>query len=162
MDDETTVHSFEEGEKHRTFKKKPEFIIIDSTKDYIDSSWESWESKEEPEVEFTPQRKPLSLRFFCFLGLVLSLLMALFLLSALLVVFCLSAVCLFKNVYFNQFSSLFWSSFTNSIVFALGFAIAIFSTALGLGLIMLHFSLLKNDRNRNNDIFKAFLKKIIS
>lgn len=129
-------HPLEKGEE--TPFKRPEFIIIDPRqgKNQSTSTDSDQSQKEEPQSS----KSPISLRFLCVLGLIFCLIFGLGILIWSIALTFLAALSLFRNQNLNQGVRSFWKLYTNTVITGLGFALGIISPTIGLGLIVLYFS----------------------
>ena len=132
-------HPLEKGEE--TPFKRPEFIIIDPRQGKNSDSSQKpnnpfQSQKEEPQSS----KSPISLRFLCVLGLIFCLIFGLGILIWSIALTFLAALSLFRNQNLNQGVRSFWKLYTNTVITGLGFALGIISPTIGLGLIVLYFS----------------------
>lgn len=123
-----------EPEEEKIEYISPPFVIIDDRQ----QTEESLESSSEAAAE-TP-KSPFSMRFLCFLGLIFCLIFGtgMFLMS--LVSTLIATISLFRNKELNQTVKQFWKLSTHTLIAGLGFVLGIISPTLGLGLIVLYFS----------------------
>jgi uncharacterized membrane protein len=140
---------YSEKQEEKSHFKRPEFIIIDDRQGKIhythfgtDSSQKSNDSIRTEQEELASSKKaPVSLRFLCFLGFIFCLLFGLGILIWSIALTFLAALSLFRNHHLNQGVRSFWKLYTHTVIAGLGFVFGIISPTLGLGWILLYFSL---------------------
>jgi hypothetical protein len=137
--------------------KKPDFIILEDTKDYIYGS----QTVTEDEELWQMQRKkyPIWLRALCFLGVFGSLFFASAVLSYLLFLFLGAALYLFQSKEANQSFYKFWRLFNNTVAVTTSLLIGIFSPTLGIGMLIIYFSVRGEDKDRQ--FLKRTLKRFL-
>ena len=158
---ETSQNPSDDKSSEQPPRKKPEFIIIDDRhpqhggphpEDYPKGDHPF--TKEEKEI---PAQNSASLRIWCLMGFVFCMVFSAGMLIWLLIFGFLAAVILFQSKRLNQMVVTFWNLYTNSSVALLGFGIGIISPSLGLGLLLLYFSI--QQQKMDPEFFKQILKR---
>lgn len=151
------IHSSENSEKNEF--KKPEFIIIDETKDYVYGSSRGWAGPEEEELLTKKVKNPFSLRLLCVVGLVITLVFAGGLISYLALLSLFATLCLFRNKSINLALANIWRFFTYALVVAVSLVLAIFSPTLGFTLLVLYFTM--KGQGNDRDVLRKILRKFL-
>lgn len=142
-------------------QKKPEFIILEGTAEYINGPQGQGKPAEDDDILEGPTEffKGKPLRFMITLR-ILSVIMTLvciwwvlcsFLVLAISLV--LATVFLFQSPAFNLMLQRFWKLFKLSLVSLVSFFLAIFSPAFGMGTLFLYASL------SDSAVFRQWLKR---
>jgi hypothetical protein len=124
--------------------KMPDFIILDDTHDYIHGNYRKSNSSQKRQQPRRPNKlvqNRFLLRLFCLLGMMLSFLVAIGMLIWTTLVFIVAALLFFKNQVLNQSLTRFWNFYIHSSVVALTLGIATISPTLGIGLLVVYFSM---------------------
>lgn len=125
--------------------KKPEFIIIEDTRAYLEGGRkeESFEEflEEQPKAPEKPVSHTFFLRLISFISANICFWLAFLQLIMAAVMLVIAGVLLFQVDSMNQSFLGFWKMFKTFFVCLIGFLIGMFNPALGLGMIMLYFSL---------------------
>ncbi len=127
------IHPRQESEQSEY--KRPDLIIIDQPRQQQDSSSHTQASEQ------TGEKNPLSLRFLCVLGLIFCLVFGTGMFLWTMVLTLLTTVSLFRNPSLNQSVRAFWGICMSTAVAGLCFTLGILSPTLGLGLLVLYFSI---------------------
>jgi hypothetical protein len=163
-EEETPSDNNPTREENRPQFKRPKFILIDDrqgqqSQDFPFDSAPTQEpddsSQNEKEELKSSAKSPVSLRFLCVLGLVFCLVFGLGIFLWSIALSFLAAVSLFQNQNLNHGVRSFWKLYMHTVIAGLGFALGILSPTIGLGLIVLYFSV-TGEVIENN-----FLHKII-
>lgn len=148
-----------ENESAKEKVKRPEFIILDDTQEFIRGGHQQYRIPEEELLTQEPSRSPLAIRILCLVGLFFSVLVAAGLLVGAIVSVLVATVCLFMNHTANDRVVRFWTLFRHAVVIIVGLLIALFSPTLGFGLLILYFSMKGTSRDR--EVLKRALKKVL-
>jgi hypothetical protein len=152
------------NEGNKPHFKRPKFILIDDREgqesqyipfDSASSQEPDNSSQHEKEELKSSSKSPVSLRFLCVLGLIFCLVFGLGIFLWSIALSFLAAISLFKNQNLNQGVRSFWKLYMHTVIAGFGFALGILSPTIGLGLIVLYFSV-TGEVIENN-----FLHKII-
>ncbi|WP_068467833.1 hypothetical protein [Candidatus Protochlamydia phocaeensis] len=141
---------FKKGKGHQDRQeeihyKRPDFIIIDDTQEYLRGSSNNssfgYEQKQKGEFKTRVQQNPFSLRLLCFLGGIFCLIVGLGMLVFSVVLTLLALLLLFQHKKLNQVVFSFWKLYTNIVIAGLACIIGILNPAWGIGLLVLYFAL---------------------
>lgn len=136
--------------------KRPEFIIIDNTSDYLNAE----EVKEDEQVlSREAGGNPIAIRILCILGIFAALIFGMGMIIGFIVRLGWAAIHLFQNTILNQTAARFWKLIKHTIVVIISLLIALFSPTLGFGFMMLYFSMRGNSKDK--ELLKRTLNKII-
>lgn len=151
-------HSSDKPDPESHSSSKPEFIVIEDTKEYVYGS----SSLDRPEEEILKQKikNPISIRMLCFLALMATFIFIGALFSYLILILLIAMICFFQNEGFNRSLRRLWKVFKNSWVIAVGLALGIFSPALGFTVLLVYFSLKGSGKDR--DLLRRTLKRFTS
>lgn len=129
----------------------PQFEILDDREKIA----ENREIPNDPAAEMP--KSPVSMRFLCFLGLIFCLIFGggMFLMS--LVSTLIGTISLFRNQELNRTIRQFWKISTHTLIAGLGFVLGIISPTLGLGLIVLYFSI--TGQTVDNSLLHSIIKR---
>lgn len=121
--------------------KEPDLILVGETDD--EGEEESYDSSKIRWLKesWINRQNPLLVRFVFFFGTLIFLIVSIAMLLWTAFNFCLAALLLFQNESLNQSLKSCLGIFLNCLVIVLGLAIAIFSPLVGVGLIVVYFSL---------------------
>lgn len=149
--DDGDTYNWEEPaqEEEKAHVIQPQYVIIDDRNNNKEERTTDGESQE--------TKSPMSLRFLCFLGLIFCSIFGLgmFLMS---IFSTLMATCyLFRNANLNQAMSHFWKLSAHTLVAGLGFTLGLISPTLGLGLIVLYFSV--TGQTIDNSLLHSIIKR---
>lgn len=145
--------------------KKPEFIILEDSRDYVQDRQNSRqkanveESFEPPEMRF-PIVHPITLRLLCLLGMFISVLVVIGMFIWVVVFFALATLLFFQVQAVNQILYQTWRVYTNASAAMIGFALAVISPALGIGFLVIYFSLKRVSADQN--LLKQILKNLFN
>jgi len=126
--------------------KKPEFIIIDEKRAFLKGHYSKDETfqeflEEQPPAPSKPFNDTLILRLLSFFGSILCFWFSLIQLALATVMLVLSAALFLQYEPFNKSFLRFWRMFKTFLTCFIGFVMGVFNPSLGLGMIMLYFSL---------------------
>lgn len=116
--------------------KRPDLIIIDQPQEKKEEN-----STQPNSSDQIGEQSPISLRFLCVLGLIFCLVFGIGMLLWSMVLIVLAVFSLFRNTSLNQSLRTFGKICVSTIVAGLCFTLGILSPTLGLGLLVLYFSL---------------------
>jgi ABC-type Fe3+ transport system permease subunit len=137
QDEEVTSQVPSDSEKSEF--KRPDLIILDDEQEK-QGNQDKGASFEEQQAQSAPQSS-ISLRFFCVLGLIFCLVFGLGIFLWALILTFLTLVTFLQNHQLNRSVKTFWRLCLNTLIAGLGFTIGIISPTIGLGLLVLYFSL---------------------
>lgn len=133
--------------------KRPEFIILDDTQDYLRRQQRTTNARpplEEESFRTVPiMANPLVLRVVCFLGMIASLLVTVGMFIWVVFFFLIALLLFFQVRSVNDILYRTWRIYTNAFAAAIGFALAAISPVLGIGFLVIYFSLRKESANQN-------------
>lgn len=138
---------------HNSIDVEPEVIVIDNLENYEDPSKFNFEDLK----RISKSKNFHSIRILCFIAMICCSLFALGVIAYMGFLLLLAAICLFQNPSINQLFYSFSKLFINSLVFSIGFALAILSPTLGIGFLILYFSLKGEKKDR--DLLKKTLNR---
>lgn len=124
---------------------QPNYIIIDDRKESRQHGGDPFDRRQsihfgETGEKNSPQAST-SLRFLCVLGLVFCLVFGFGILLWSIVLTLFALLTFFQNHQLNQSVRTFWKLYLNTMIAGFGFALGVLSPPLGLGLLVLYFSL---------------------
>ncbi|MBA3721776.1 MAG: hypothetical protein H0W88_05185 [Parachlamydiaceae bacterium] len=136
----------------------PEVILIDSTNEHIYGPNPSFdEAKQEEDELWHMQKKhyPMWIRFFCLFSLFISLIFLAIVSLYVVVILFFVVLTFFQNEEIIEKIKSGWLLFKNCLVVTLALTIGLFSPTLGIGLIIVYFSMKGDEKD------KLFLKRIL-
>jgi len=148
-----------ENESAKEKVKRPEFIIIDNTQEYIHGSHEEFRIPEEELLTPETSRNPIAIRILCLVGLFFGALFGIGIFVGAVVSVLYAALLLFRNHTANDRAVRFCTLSRHALVIVVGLIIAIFSPTLGFALLLLYFSMKGTSRDR--EVLKRTLKKVL-
>ncbi len=152
--------SSDEKKNQSEYKLPDEIIINDrsaNVSDPFSSASEEKRSNQIHEEQSSENNGALSLRFLCFLGLIFCLIYGLGMFILSLIITLLAVVTLFQNSGVNDSLLQCWQSFFNTLVAGIGFALGLIIPPLGLGFLVVYFSLV--GEKMDTDILSKIIKR---
>ena len=147
-------HEENDKNKEQSEYKYPDQIII-GDENYQEQSESPY--KDHSKEETTEQTQPLSLRLLCFLGLIFCTIYGFGMILLSLITTFFACITLFQNHKLNRNLFRYWKSTFNTFVAGFGFVLGLLIPPLGLGFLILYFSLV--GENMDTDILTKIIKK---
>lgn len=149
--------SSEENDKNKEHSeyKYPDQIIVDDENHHHEKSESQYENDRKEEA--ADQGQPLSLRLLCFLGLIFCSVFGLGMIILSIITTFFACITLFQNSNVNRDLFRYWKSTFNTFVAGFGFILGLLIPPLGLGFLVLYFSLV--GENMDTDILTKIIKK---
>lgn len=141
--------------------KRPDFIVIDDRQEY---PYGDQEKQFDPHADSrmasrSLQNTPFSFRFLCLLGVIFCFVFGSGLLISACLLTCIALLSLLQNKELNRVVKSLWKLAANTAVAAIGFMLGIISPTLGVGLLIVYFSLSTNHMTGKRlikNLFKGF------